>query len=561
VTPDRNSEETLESEIPQRPQAWTQKEEEPGAFPEALPVHVPSSPILEELCHYIEFTEEDLDLLREVWPRLAPTIDEMASLFLSSVQKSPKAHRILNRERLRPSHLKQILVDWAQSFFTADRDHGYEVLRSRIGARHLGLGLEQHHLMGAVGVLRGLLVAKVGMLLKAPFDRERTLKALHRALDLEISLITEYYALCRYAAEQRVVRTEEQYRSLFEAVADGAFVVNIGGRYTLCNQVFLDILGRTKEEVIGHHLIEVFPSPAAERVLELHDQVTATGCPLNAQINVDLADRNLWLSVSYSPIHSHSGEVVAITGIARDVTEERQRSALQAHHHKMTSLGFLASGIAHEVSNPLASIASMASDLEETSSDQRTKTLLQSIHSCTKRAARSLRQMLSFARPTTREPELTSLNAVVERTVELASFDPRARCFEMASEMEPGLPWILGHPEDLSQVLLNLLLNAFDAMEGRTGRIEVRTGHADGWVHLSVSDCGPGIHPEQAVRIFEPFFSTKTSTRGTGLGLFVSRQIVRDHRGTLTLQSVPGEGATFTIRLPIPPPPSDSEGP
>lgn len=378
-------------------------------------------------------------------------------------------------------------------------------------------------------------------------------------------------AVARHESALKLFDSEEQFRSLFDAVADGLYVVDAQQRYRACNQVFLRICDRARDTVVGQTVDEVLPPDAAQRVRALHRDAFASGETTRGEIAVDDGGLRRWLSISLSPIRRSSGEAIALTGVVRDVTAERERSAQQAHQHKMTSLGLLAAGIAHEVSNPLASIACIAQDLEETTADEESRDLLRRIVTSTQRASRSLQQVLKFVRPSSRDGSALPVNDIVQQTLDMASFDPRARGLTFDAQLAPDLPNVRASADDVSQVLLNLLLNSMDAMTVKRGPpsarppaprlaraqdaaladIRVLTGRDGGQVTIVVEDHGPGIPPEHQQQVFEPFFTTKSAGRGTGLGLFVSAQIIKDLGGTIALESLLGEGTRFTLRLPV----------
>lgn len=377
-------------------------------------------------------------------------------------------------------------------------------------------------------------------------------------------------AVARHEDALRLFDSEEQFRSLFDAVADGLFVLDADGRYRVCNAVFAKLLDRGRDDVVGRTVDELFPPDGAQRLKALEADARALGRPVSGELAVEVGSRRRWLALTLAPVRSASGDVAALTGTARDTTAERERTAHQAHQHKMTSLGLLAAGIAHEVSNPLASIACIAQDLEETTADEESKDLLRRIVTSTQRASRSLHQVLKFVRPTARDAAPVPVNETVTQTLEMASFDPRARGISFAMQLAPDLPPARASADDVSQIVLNLLLNALDAMSlklgppserppaprlaqagpGQQAHITVRTWATGDSVRVEVEDHGPGIPRDQIARIFEPFYSTKSAGRGTGLGLFVSAEIVRDLGGSLDVDSVPGEGARFTLKLP-----------
>jgi two-component system NtrC family sensor kinase len=360
-------------------------------------------------------------------------------------------------------------------------------------------------------------------------------------------------ALARSEASLALFNSEEQFRALFDAAADGVYVVDAAGRVTACNAVFPGLLGRTTLEVVGRHLDELIPPFAARRAARLGADVLANGVPRVGELVLESDGEPRWFALSYAPIRDAGGETRGLVGFVRDVSEERRRTALHVHEHKMATLGLLAAGIAHEVSNPLASIACMAQDLSEVSTDPEARATLARIVDATRRASGSLQQVLQFVRPGDGRCEPVSVDEVVERTVEIVRFDPRARAHHMRVVRGKRLPLALADGDAISQVLLNLLLNALDAMEDRQGTLTVRTWSSGGRVHVAVADTGPGVPGDLLPRLFEPFVTTKPQGRGTGLGLFVSSQILRAHGGTLTVSSPPGRGATFELSVPAAP--------
>jgi len=236
---------------------------------------------------------------------------------------------------------------------------------------------------------------------------------------------------------------------------------------------------------------------------------------------------------------------------ARFFDELKANEAFMIQSEKMASLGQLASGMAHEIHNPLAIISGEAQlHLERAKGkDEETDKLLRSIIEECFRAADITRRILRFAKPGTVEAAAVDLRAVVEESLQLVSYQVRLEGIERHIDIPPDLPKVKGNQNQLQEVVLNLILNACQAMVERGGKIAVSARQVDGEVELIVSDTGPGIPRAKLSRIFDPFYTTKAS--GTGLGLFVSHRIIRAHNGTIAAQSTEGRGTTFTIHLPI----------
>lgn len=237
----------------------------------------------------------------------------------------------------------------------------------------------------------------------------------------------------------------------------------------------------------------------------------------------------------------------------REITAVRRQTAQQ---EKMLALGTLAASIAHEVGNPLQSIMAVCDRLAGCVCEARcthhdeVAAHIDVIAEHAARMARTLEEVRGFARPSEPETQRFDLNRVVERTLRLMRFEPRLAKIRLSTETAEEPLFILGVPDHVVQVVMNLLINAADAVDPERGAITVAARRAGHHVVLSVSDNGPGIPEAVRKAVFEPFFTTKPEGKGTGLGLSVCRSIVKDHGGRIEIVSTPGEGATILIRLP-----------
>ncbi|MGL4550118.1 MAG: sensor histidine kinase [Gemmataceae bacterium] len=232
-----------------------------------------------------------------------------------------------------------------------------------------------------------------------------------------------------------------------------------------------------------------------------------------------------------------------------DRTRELQESQAHVlHQEKMAAFGLLAAGIAHEVGNPLTSISSIVQMLQMRGQDDYTGTKLGLVSGQLKRIQGTLRELIEFSRPASSERVRVSLADILDEALNIAKYYKRTPGRIASPAVPPDLPPLHGVRDQLVQVFLNLILNAIDATD-RGGRIELTVGRDGGWVRVAVADTGTGIPADQAGRLFRPYFTTKR--HGTGLGLFVTRRLVRDHGGDVGFDSAPGEGTTFTVRLPL----------
>jgi signal transduction histidine kinase len=242
--------------------------------------------------------------------------------------------------------------------------------------------------------------------------------------------------------------------------------------------------------------------------------------------------------------------------MAEDIAQLKEINQVMLRSERLATAGALATSVAHEVNNPLASISSLVQSLLIREPEEKNRETLRTILGQITRISMVLRDLMDFARPKMPEPRPTDLNQVIRKTLELAFYDKRFKRLRIETGLDPALPPLLLDQDRLQQVLLNLLLNAREAIEEerQDGQIAIRTRletEASRRVYLEISDNGTGIPGENLSRIFDPFFTTKHKSQGTGLGLPVCLNIVTALGGTITAHSATG-GTTFTITFPIP---------
>jgi two-component system cell cycle sensor histidine kinase/response regulator CckA len=270
--------------------------------------------------------------------------------------------------------------------------------------------------------------------------------------------------------------------------------------------------------------------------------------------------------------------VVLVDAVFRDITEQRRlkdrsrdlyQQLLQAE--KLAVLGQTISQVAHELNNPLATILSWGERLQEQNLDPTSKRGADAIVAATERATRIVRDLLTYAKPRPSTRAMIDLNHVVRETLELRAEEQAANDIEVVKALAAGLPPVFADAHRIQQVLLNLMNNAEQAMVASHGRgsLVVRTWHdaALNTVSFEVSDDGPGLAPDIRAKIFDAFFTTKKVGEGTGLGLAVAYNIVKDHGGRIRVESEPGQGTSFVVDLPVtaaaepPPPPAPAPQP
>ncbi len=234
-----------------------------------------------------------------------------------------------------------------------------------------------------------------------------------------------------------------------------------------------------------------------------------------------------------------------------DITDrdELERRLVQAD--KLSSIGLLAAGVAHEVNTPLAVISTYAQMLaKQISEDEQKSKLLDKIAKQTFRASEIVNSLLSFSRTSPTEFVEVDVSKVIQETLNLVEHQLKKSGVEVKLDSPPMLPAVKGNAGKLQQVFLNLFLNARDAMEAG-GTLTIHAWSENGFARVDVADTGQGIEPEYLERIYDPFFTTKAARKGTGLGLSVTYGIVREHGGTIEAESRVGAGSRFRVELPL----------
>jgi len=252
-----------------------------------------------------------------------------------------------------------------------------------------------------------------------------------------------------------------------------------------------------------------------------------------------------------SPIEDAAGTVVGFLGAHRDLTEQKILERQLLRSQKMESIGTLAAGIAHEVGNPLTSISSLVQVILRTTTDEFTKEKLELVKNQITRIARIIRDLVDFSRPSTYVVRPTDINQTLREAWNIVQYGKKVRDIKVELSLAEDLPLLDVVPDQLSQVFINILINAVDSLEGKAGSIWIRSSAHGNQVTVQIRDSGKGITPEHCEKVFEPFFTTKEVGKGSGLGLWVSYGIVKSFDGDVLLQSAVGKGSTFTIVLPV----------
>ncbi|HZU51847.1 MAG TPA: ATP-binding protein [Sphingomicrobium sp.] len=256
-------------------------------------------------------------------------------------------------------------------------------------------------------------------------------------------------------------------------------------------------------------------------------------------------------TVSVSPLTDPEGRILGVLGIARDISATKKLEQQILNSEKLASIGKLAAGVAHEINNPLGGILNCLYNLRKGAlSPERQAEYLFSMEDGLRRVQKIVRQLLEFSQQHEPELSLTDVNEVIERVLVLTNHAFTANRITLDKQLTAGLPPLMVDRHMLEQVLMNLILNAIQAIRGG-GVITIRTKAAGERCAIEVEDTGIGIPASVMPKIFDPFFSTKGTGEGTGLGLSVSLGIVERHGGTIHVDSEVGKGSIFTVWLPI----------
>jgi two-component system, NtrC family, sensor kinase len=370
------------------------------------------------------------------------------------------------------------------------------------------------------------------------------------AVAIENALLLEEQA--RRAKE--LARLKDFNENIIESISVGVMVVNLHGRITNWNGALEQIYGLKREQVIGRRVAEVFQSEMLRALRDLMGRGEwREGEPANIyKFRAQTPDgRDLTLNISLAALQSKTAEIEGSLVAIEDVTERVGLEEQLQQSDKLSSIGLLAAGVAHEVNTPLAGISSYSQMLMQQIPDtDPRRQLLEKIYRQTSRASSIVNNLLNFSRVTEARYAPVDLNRVIDDTIQLLEAQLRNTEIEVVRSYADELPLAFGDGPKLQQVLMNLILNARDAMP-QGGRLEISTEADEDSAVIGVRDTGLGIAPEHLSKIYDPFFTTKQIGKGTGLGLAVSYGIIRDHGGHIDVESKLGEGTRFQITLPL----------
>lgn len=505
-------------------------------------------------------TETDLTkLIASTTTRLSQTLLVPRVAVFLAPEDSPRGFRLAG------SHGLQGPVPLALDFLDF-RDRTHIFFENPHGAIHLreteqrtASALDLHYYLPCRVQDRVIAVLGLGRTADGDFlssEDVELLESLASYFGIAIQNATLYASLQSKIAEYE--RLKEFNENIVESTNVGIFAMDLEDRIESWNAQMEVLFARPRVMVLGQKLSEVFD----EGFLREFDRVKNDPgvhhlykFPLHALGDGAPREEARITNISIAPLVSREFQTLGRIVLVDDITARVGLESQLAQAEKLSSIGLLAAGVAHEVNTPLAVISSYTQMLsKQLRDDQRLAPLLDRITKQTFRASEIVNGLLNFSRTGSAEFRETDLNATIRETLALVEHQMKSSSVEVVMELAPDLPAIQGNSGKLQQVFLNLFLNARDAMkDGGTLRVATTLGAC---VTVSVADTGSGIAPEHVQRIYDPFFTTKTAVkegerRGTGLGLAVTYGIMQEHSGKIRVESQPGAGTTFALEFPL----------
>lgn len=389
---------------------------------------------------------------------------------------------------------------------------------------------------------------------------QESLQVLYFTRGVSVSLFLMIWAawtVYRYRElyQEQLDVTEKQYRNIIENSADAIITLDNENTITSWNRGAENIFGWSREEIVGRSVKEIIPDELIkQQELEcLEFGMNYRGYVANYETErLNKEGKKVLVNLSESFIRNENDDIIGRSQILRDLTNLKLREEQIQHSERLATVGHMAAGVAHEVGNPLTAISSLVQVCQRKTDDPFIQNQLKKVRDHIQRINKIVRDLVDFSRPSALETEKMQVNNLIKSAVGLLEHDARCRSVRFELELSPNLPQLEGVPDQIHQVLVNILLNAVDAMQGmKNPVITIRTWQEEGSAKLLIKDIGEGIPEEEQGRIFEPFYTTKEVGSGTGLGLSVSHGIITKMGGVIDVESARGEGAAFIITLPI----------
>jgi two-component system NtrC family sensor kinase len=370
---------------------------------------------------------------------------------------------------------------------------------------------------------------------------------------LELNQMLEEKVIERTTLLMRAKRTWE---ATFDALVDPITIVDDKLQIVRTNVSMANTSGSDIRTISGRHCYDAFLGRTEPCDACPAQKTFVTGEHAESEVSAHNSERifRVW-SHPMSTINTDDAGMRQVVCHYKDITEEKDLQAQLLQSEKMAAVGTLAGGVAHEINNPIGAIMAFSQLLMQDAKEGSTlHDFLGEIEESAKRCKKIVASLLNFSRPSRGERRSVNLAQVVEQSLFLLRTQFKRAQVTTTVEFGENLPLVVGDANQLQQVVMNLISNAWQALEDVGGGTLDITANLipDEWVDLVVRDTGPGIPERHLDKVFDPFFTTKAEGKGTGLGLSISYGIIKDHGGTIEVDSQAGVGTTFTVRLPWP---------
>jgi len=361
--------------------------------------------------------------------------------------------------------------------------------------------------------------------------------------------------------EKELTNSRNFLENILESSIDAIVTTDTKGYITYANRSLRELIGLRGHQIIGQHISKYYKG-GIDQAREIMDKLRQFGRIRDYEFDMHIGDRIVPIRTSDTLLYDDYGEVVGTMGVFQDITARKKLSeklsATQAEliqAVKMRALGDLVTGVAHEINNPLMASDTLLYLLENEIDDNPIlKKRVELLRECNKRIQNIVKKLKEFSRLSEFEFTAMDLNDAVLSVMAITRQQLLNQAIELELKLNEDLPRVLGDKNQIEQVLLNFISNARDAMlESPQKVLTIQTGlnQRGNQVELRVSDTGVGMTPEEIEQIFNPFFTTKDSDKGIGLGLSISYRIVEAHQGRIKVKSQPNKGTTFILGLPV----------
>ncbi len=349
-------------------------------------------------------------------------------------------------------------------------------------------------------------------------------------------------------------KSEEKYKSLIENAEDIIFTVGSEGKIFSINKFGIRFFKKQEEEILNKTVSEIF-APDGNILYINIKQIFKSGESRQIIHRIASDTKDYWFNTNLQALKDENGNIYAILAISRDITVRKKMEEQSYYTEKLASIGTLAAGVAHEINNPLAIILGFTEILlEKTNPESQEYDILKTIEKQATNAKRIVENLLSFVRHKEHNEQLVNINECIETVLDVMKNTIKINNIELKKHLQKDLPLVKGDPGELQQVFFNIINNAIYVMKGG-GTLTIETKFKDEWIEICIADTGCGIKKEHRQKIFDPFFTTKEVGKGTGLGLWVSYNIIKKHNGIITFETKTKEesektGTIFIIKLP-----------